>query len=180
VNGLTGTRRLARPVRLALAQQLGSAIDGAWWPYTASVADELPGLIEALHGRLGEIVDICINWSAVDGPLDLNELVPRASIRNARHRRQRLMVITGRRYCAKLLVVPHMTSQGLGAMVMRCAAGRPVSDSQRETQLFQTADDVMRAAWAESASWTRRMEEVTVTKGVVAQAISDKSPSPQV
>ena len=58
MNGLTGTRRSARPVRLALAQQLGAEIDGAWWPYTASVAGELPGLIEALRPPLGEIVDI--------------------------------------------------------------------------------------------------------------------------
>lgn len=170
---------MARPVRLALAKQLGSDIDGAWWPHTASVADELPGLIEALHGRLGEIIDICINWSAIDGPLDLNELVPRASIRT-RHRRQRLMVITGRQYCAKLLVVPHMTSLGLGAMVMRCAAGRPVSESQRDTQLFRTADDVMRAAFAESASWTQRMAGVVVTKGPAAQDILDVGPSSQV
>jgi hypothetical protein len=33
VNGLTGSRRLARPVRLALAQQLGGDIDCAWWPH---------------------------------------------------------------------------------------------------------------------------------------------------
>jgi Family of unknown function (DUF5994) len=73
---MTGTRRLARPVRLALAERLGADIDGAWWPHTASVAHELPGLIEALHGPLGEIVDISINWSATEGPLELYESLP--------------------------------------------------------------------------------------------------------
>jgi hypothetical protein len=43
MNGMTGSRRLARPVRLALATRLGRDIDGAWWPHTGSVAQELPG-----------------------------------------------------------------------------------------------------------------------------------------
>ena len=75
MNGLTGTRRLARPVRLALAPQLGSDIDGAWWPHTGVVARELPELIEVLHKPLGEIVDICINWSAGQGAFDFNAIV---------------------------------------------------------------------------------------------------------
>ena len=61
---------MARPVRLVLASQLGSDIDGAWWPHTASVASELPELIGVLHASLGEIVDIGINWSPTEGPVD--------------------------------------------------------------------------------------------------------------
>jgi hypothetical protein len=162
MNGLTGTRRSARPVRLALAQQLGAEIDGAWWPYTASVASELPGLIEALHPPLGEIVDICINWSATEAPLELYEVASSARPKpgGQRRRRQRLMVIGGRRGCATLLVVPHMTSQALGVMVMRCAAARPVSGSERGTQMFEIADCVMRGAEIESAAWARRMRDV--------------------
>jgi hypothetical protein len=44
-----GARRLVRPVRIALAFELGGDLDGAWWPHTASIARELPGLIGALH-----------------------------------------------------------------------------------------------------------------------------------
>ena len=73
MNGMTGTRRLG-PARQARA---GRAVRRRYrWgvgPYTASVAHELPGLIEALHGALGEIVDISINWSATEGPLELYE-----------------------------------------------------------------------------------------------------------
>ncbi|WP_435405165.1 DUF5994 family protein [Mycolicibacterium houstonense] len=75
MNGLTGARRLASPVRIALADQLGADIDGAWWPHTASVAGELPELVGALHPSLGEVVDIRINWSAAEGQLDLNTIV---------------------------------------------------------------------------------------------------------
>jgi uncharacterized protein DUF5994 len=158
VNGLNGTRRLARPVRLALAKTLGGDIDGAWWPHTASVARELPELIEVLHRPLGEIVDICINWSAMEGPLDLDTIASGGrTLIGAQHRRPRLMVVEGRDGCAKLLVVPHMTSQALGAVVMRCAAALPALHADRGTQLFETADGVVRVAQVESAKWTGRM-----------------------
>jgi Family of unknown function (DUF5994) len=161
MNGISGARRLARPVRLALAQQLGADIDGAWWPYTASLSDELPGLIEALHRPLGEIVDICINWSVTEGPRELYEMASSApSLRSGHRKHQRLMAVGGRLGFAKLLVVPHMTSQELGAMMMRFAAARPVSDSQRDSQLFEICDCVMRAAQIESASWTSQMGEM--------------------
>lgn len=160
MNGMTGARRVARPVRIALAHRLGADIDGAWWPYTASIAHELPQLIGALHEPLGEIVDICINWSATQGPRELYEVVSGARSMGAGHPgRQRLMVVDGRLGRAKLLVVPHMTSQALGVMVMRCAAARPVSTSQRDSQLFEIADCVMRAAQAESALWTSHMRD---------------------
>jgi Family of unknown function (DUF5994) len=153
---MTGTRRLARPVRLALARQLGADIDGAWWPYTGSVADELPQLIDALHLPLGEIVDICINWSATEAaPLEFYQVAsgPRP-VHHGQRRRHRLMVVDGRLGSAKLLVVPHMTSQALGVLVMRCAAARPVPRSEQESQLFEIACCVMQAAQIESASWT--------------------------
>ena len=145
MNGLTGTRRRTRPVRLA--QQLGADIDGAWWPHTGSVARELPDLIEVLHRPLGEIVDICINWSAAEAAVDLSSIATGARwTRGEQRRRRRLMVVVGRQGCAKLLVVPHMTSQALGSMVMRCVAARPTPDSERGTEVFEIAESVVRAA----------------------------------
>ena len=158
MNGLTGSRRLARPVRLALATHLGGDIDGAWWPHTSSVAQELPELIGRLQNPLGEIVDICINWSATEGPLDLETIVTGSrSLAASKPRRPRLMVVDGRGACAKLLVLPHMTSPALGALVMRCAAALPVVGSQREGRLFATAELVMRTAQVESAKWTAQL-----------------------
>jgi Family of unknown function (DUF5994) len=164
VNGMPGPRRLARPVRLALAPQLGADIDGAWWPYTASLSDELPGLIEALHRPLGEIVDICVNWSATEGPRELYEMAASARLTSpGKRRHHRLMVIDGRLACAKLLVVPHMTSLMLGLMMMRFAAAMPVSDSRQDSQMYDICDSVMQSAQIESASWTRRMREMAAT-----------------
>jgi uncharacterized protein DUF5994 len=155
VNGLTGSRRVARPVRVALATTLGGDIDGAWWPHTASVAQELPELIGFLHKPLGEIVDICINWPATEGPIDLESIVAAArSLVLSKQRPPRLMVVDGRGACAKLLVLPHMTSPALGGLVMRCAAAMPIDGPERAGRLFETAELVMQTAQAESAKWT--------------------------
>jgi hypothetical protein len=158
VNGLRGSRRSARPVRIALATLLGGDIDGAWWPYTASVAGELPELIAALHRPLGEIIDIGINWSVSEGLPDLNAMGYGAkSMPGWRDRRQRIMVVAGRRARAKLLVVPHITTPALGWMVLRRAAAVPIPGAEQNSQAFQTADFIVRAAQVESASWATRM-----------------------
>lgn len=158
MNGMSGARRSACPVRIALATSLGGDIDGAWWPHTASVARELPELVQALHRPLGEIVDIRVNWSATERAPDLNSMSSYAmSMPGWQDSRQRVMAVSGRRARAKLLVLPHMTSSGLGQMVLRRAAAMPIPDAQQDTPAFQTADCVVRAAQVESASWARML-----------------------
>jgi hypothetical protein len=172
VNGLTGSRRSARPVRIALASLLGGDIDGAWWPHTASVAGELPQLIEALHRPLGEIIDISVNWSSRDGAPDLNSMSYRAkSMPGCRNKRQRIMVIAGRRARAKLLVVPHMTTPALGRMVLRRAAAVPIPGAEQNSQEFQTADFVVHAAQADSASWAARTVDAQTVESRLAQGL---------
>jgi Family of unknown function (DUF5994) len=157
VNGIGSSRRLARPVRITLASLLGSDIDGAWWPRTASVAGELPELIEALHRPLGEIIHIGINWSTTERGADLDSMsYGGKSMPSWRDQRQRIMKVTGRRARAKLLVVPHMTAPALGRMLLRRAAAAPIPDAEQDSQTFHTADFVMRAAQVESASWATR------------------------
>lgn len=172
MNGLTGPRRSARPVRIALATLLGGDIDGAWWPHSASMSAELPELIGALQRPLGEIFDIAINWSATDCAPDLNSMRhPEKSMPGRRARPHRLMVVAGRRDCAKLLVVPYMTSAALGLMVMRRAAAIPILDEQHETQLYKTADCVVRAAQTESALWAAQMRNGQATESLAAQTV---------
>src|SRR5579875_3224514 len=151
---MTGARRSASPVRMTLASSLGGDIDGAWWPRGGSLAAELPELVEALHRTLGEIVDIRVNWSITERTPDLSAMTPYAmSIPGWRHGRQRLMLIAGRRACAKLLVVPHLTSSALSLMVLRRAAALSIPNEQHASTIFKTADCVLRAARAESACW---------------------------
>ncbi|MBU9762610.1 hypothetical protein FR943_01915 [Mycobacterium sp. TNTM28] len=164
MNGLTGTRRLASPVRLALARQSGVHIDGAWWPHTGSVASELPELVEVLHRTLGEVVDIRVNWSPAEGQLDLDSILTGGrAVPGTKVGRPRLMLVAGRERSVKLLVVPCRTSLNLGALVMRCAAGMPVDAMVRGTPIFDTADRVLRIAQTESARWLAEAAATTAT-----------------
>jgi Family of unknown function (DUF5994) len=151
-------RRLASPVRLTLAIELGEGLDGAWWPHTASVARELPELIGALSARLGEILDISVNWSSLAGCPAL-DAVKRASmadpVRVTSH--HRLMMITGSQGSANLLVVPCRTSSALAVMVLRQAATLNIIHAERDTEAFRIADDIVTAARAESALCVKRL-----------------------
>ena len=153
--GRLSSRRVASPVRVALAGVLGGDIDGAWWPRTAAMARELPDLVEALHPALGEVLGIDINWSAYSPTPVLSTMSPDMAAkigRNTPH--HRLMVLAGRSAVISLLVVPSMTAAPLAMMVLRRAAERRIDDSEKASKEFQAADRVMRAAQAESASWS--------------------------
>ena len=128
------SRRAASPTRLALARLSTGSIDGAWWPHSALIAAELPDLVGALHRTLGEVVDIRINWSATEGQLDLETIAAGARMMKGDNlpRRPRLMFVSGRERRVKLLVVPSMTSQALGLMMLRTAAGLPTGDGLAE------------------------------------------------
>jgi hypothetical protein len=158
VNSAARGRRLASPVRVSLAQDLGGDLDGAWWPHTASVAQELPELIGALVPRLGQIVDISVNWSALAGPPNL-DWAHRPTTTDLATSRQRLMTITGSAALARLLVVPNRTSSALAVMVLRRAADLPVAAADRESEAFRTADHFVRAARVESARCTQRLQQ---------------------
>lgn len=158
MNSAVCSRRSARPVRLALAIELGKDLDGGWWPHTASVARELPELIDALSRRLGHIIDISVNWSSLEGSPVPDPLTGATTADPERVRsHQRLMMITGSQASANLLVVPYWTSIGLAVMVLRQAATRPIVPAEQDTQAFRTAYDIVCAARAEGAQCARRL-----------------------
>jgi Family of unknown function (DUF5994) len=137
-------RRLAGPVRLTLAAELGRDIDGAWWPHTARISRELPDLVSVLGSRLGEIIKIGVNWSSLEGPPDLNW-------HGWQGKHQHVMTISGSTGRANLLVVPHLTRTALAVMVLRRAAGLPIDPAHQDTVVFQTADSIVRGAAGENA-----------------------------
>lgn len=134
-------RRTASPVRLTLCGQLGRPVDGAWWPHTNRLARELPELVAVLHGRLGEVVDISVNWSLAENLPDLNS-------RHWQNKHQHLMAVTGRDASANLLIVPSLTPGTLAGMLLRLAAGLPLSAAHQATPLFHTAAEIVDAARA--------------------------------
>jgi hypothetical protein len=149
---LTG-RRLSSPVRFTLASALGDGLDGAWWPHTASIARELPDLIDALCERLGQIIDIGLNWSPLEGVPDLDLLNRRgvAATPGRETRRFRVMTLTGSNARANLLVVPCRTSTALAIMLLRLAADLPVMYAHQHTPAFETAGAIVTAARGQDA-----------------------------
>ena len=149
---LTG-RRTSIPVRFTLASELGDGLDGAWWPHTVSMARELPDLIHALREPLGQVIDIGVNWSPLEGVADL-DLLNRQGVApgpGRETRRFRVMTVTGCDARADLLVVPCRTSTALAVMLLRQAADLPILYAHQSTQAFETACAIVRAARGQDA-----------------------------
>src|ERR1700722_6938344 len=144
-----GARRSASPVRLTLAPRLGNKIDGAWWPRTGLISRELPELISVLAVRLGQVIDINVNWSSLQRQPDLNWAWWQGI-------RPHIMTVSGRDAGAKLLIVPHPTSTALAVMILRRAAGLPIDAAHRECHAYQTAECIVRAARGETMFEVRR------------------------
>jgi uncharacterized protein DUF5994 len=137
----SAARRTASPVRLTLCSELGRRVDGAWWPHSNRLAGELPELVAVLHGRLGEVVDISVNWSVSENLPDLNS-------RHWQNKHQHLMAVTGRDASANLLIIPSLTPATLAGLLLRIAAGLPLSTAHQATPLFRTAVEIVDAARA--------------------------------
>jgi hypothetical protein len=152
-----GRRDFASPARVSLADSFDDEINGAWWPYSSSIARELPDLIEALHGTLGEIVDIGVSWSAIDGVPDLDAHTRRgaSTLPGMTTRAQRVLTMTGTTAQAKLLVVPSGTSPALATMVLRHAAALPIKLAHQQTAACVAAGNIVDAARVECAQRTR-------------------------
>ena len=144
-------RRSADSIRLTVASHLGADLGGAWWPHSASEARELPELIEALQERLGEIIDIGVNWSTLDGVPDLDSLSRVSAIPGHQPRNLRVITVTGRKARVKLLVIPPRTTRALAVMLLRQAAALPIHPMHLDTSACRAADDIVRAARSQCA-----------------------------
>jgi Family of unknown function (DUF5994) len=147
--GTAADRRAPSPVRLTLASGLGNDIDGAWWPRTGLISRELPGLVSILEVRLGQVIDINVNWSALQNQPNLDWGLWRGV-------NPHVMTVVGREDQAKLLIVPYRTGTALAVMVLRLAAALPIELAHRDSRSFQTAECVVRAARGERMFEVRR------------------------
>jgi hypothetical protein len=145
-------RRPSSPLRITLAPRLGNTIDGAWWPRTGLISRELPELTAVLAVRLGEIVDIDVNWSSLQRQPDVNWDWWQGI-------RPHIMTISGRDAQAKLLLVPHRTGAALAMMVLCRAAGLPVHEAHRDSRALVTADSIVRMAQGEKIVEVRRTRQ---------------------
>lgn len=151
-----GARRSTSPVRVTLSMELGSEIDGAWWPHTASLARELPELVATLHPVLGEIVDLKLNWTLATRPPALTPLsAGPMSMLGWNDRRVRLVLVNGRKGSARLLVVPSTAKAALAMSISRLAASLPAA-VDHDSLVLETANCLLTAAKAESSRWMSR------------------------
>jgi Family of unknown function (DUF5994) len=147
--GVAGERRLPSPVRLTLAAELGGEIDGAWWPRSRLISRELPGLVSVLEIRLGQVIDINVNWSALQNQQNLDWGLWRGI-------QPHVMTVVGRDGHAKLLIVPHRTGTALAVIILRMAAALPIQLAHRDSRAFQVAESVVRVARGEAMFGVRR------------------------
>jgi Family of unknown function (DUF5994) len=165
-----GERRCASPVRLTLAPRLGNKIDGAWWPRTGLISRELRELISVLDVRLGQVIDINVNWTSLQRQPDLNWDWWQGI-------RPHIMTVTGRDARAKLLIVPHPTSTALAVMILYRAAGLPIYAVHRDSHAYRTAECIVRVARGETMFEVRRPRRGDST-GIPPKAESIEAVSP--
>ena len=154
-------RRLASPIRLTLASELGGALDGAWWPHTSSVARELSELDRRPRERWAKSSISASTGRPLEGVPDLDSLHRRgnAAIPGREARQQRVMTVTGSRARARLLVVPcrdHHSPRCHAAASSRCAThpvhapghrGVPDRRRYRPRRARRTADECGICGW---------------------------------
>jgi hypothetical protein len=124
----------ADPVRLALIDPFAArtTLDGAWWPRTRSLSDELPGLVQELHRRGIRVTRVAYNPDAW-------EAAPRRMAADGRSIRlgwfrsidPQLLGLTGdpQRGRIDLLVAPPDTTAAVAGQAFTTAADR----ANRET-----------------------------------------------
>ena len=139
-----GSRRRADPIRLCVARELGHDIDGAWWPRTDRMTNELPNLVTVLTPLLGDITSINVNWPPLQRPPDFNWP-------GWEHKHQHVISVSGGAACANLLIIPYATYSGLAMMVLRRAADLPIDPADCGKPAFLTAGSILLAAQQQRA-----------------------------
>jgi hypothetical protein len=139
------------PIRLTIASPLTGGLDGAWWPYSPAMARELPYLVDALGDTLGEVIDINVNWSSLEGAPNLNALPARGILPGQKARQKRVIAVTGKTASANLLVVPSSTSRALAVMILRQAADLPIEYRHQDSTACRAAAEIVHTARTECA-----------------------------
>lgn len=132
-------RRSANPIRVSVSHELGGDIDGAWWPRVDRMTNELPNLVAALAPLLGDITSINVNWPPLQRPPDFNWP-------GWEHKPQHVMTVNGEEARVNLLIIPYATYSGLALMVLRRAAGLPITPADRDKPAYLTAGSILQAA----------------------------------
>ncbi|MDG4862677.1 DUF5994 family protein [Streptomyces sp. T-3] len=97
------------------------AIDGAWWPHTDDLTDELPLLIRALPHSWPQIAHVTVNpamWSALPGRILVANQVIRLHRSTAQHAPHTVCLLAPGRGRWDLLVVPPGTEEAEAQLLL--------------------------------------------------------------
>ena len=107
-----------------MATELGRDIDGAWWPRTDRMTNELPRLVAVLEPLLGDVAEINVNWPPLQRPPDFNQ-------GGWEHKQQHLMTLHGSTTAPISRSSRTKTNNALALMVPRRAANLPISPADQ-------------------------------------------------
>ncbi|MEY9850114.1 DUF5994 family protein [Streptacidiphilus sp. MAP5-3] len=143
---LTAVPQAGLPLRLALTPDgPRPRLDGAWWPHSRNLADQLPALIEELEQAWGRITRAAVNeaaWTQLRHSVPVGSHDVRVNWYNSTHDPHSITVFSYRIGEWELLVVPPESAPWRAKQLMTAAAhpgnlqsaqalltGRPVAPS---------------------------------------------------
>jgi hypothetical protein len=144
-------------VRLALKPAVGSLptatgfVDGAWWPRSRDLAEQVPELVEALPASMGRIERVSYNL-ATWGPTIRRVHLDGEAVRLAGYHMQNpdTVDVLGRNHTVTLLVVPPATAEAITRRVLARACEQDNTDAPAD--LLATARASVPAPDAEDHS----------------------------
>ncbi|SFF71235.1 DUF5994 family protein [Streptomyces mirabilis] len=132
---------LPPPVRLSLApyEAVPGGFDGAWWPYSRNLVDELPVLVEAMDG-VGSITRVILGielWPDIPHQIAVGGHFVTAGWFATSHEQNEIVLCSYLKGFRTLLVVPPATATDTAAWLMNTPV--PVDGSCTATELLANA-----------------------------------------
>lgn len=143
------------PLRLTLARAGAppALIDGAWWPRSRNLTEELPALVECLDPLWGRITRIAVSrtlWPVIPGEVPAHGHMVRVGWSNAGQDPHKLLLLSHTFGRWDLLVIPPETAPATAARLM--ATATDPSRSLTATGLIHEAERFRAAAEAAADS----------------------------
>jgi uncharacterized protein DUF5994 len=143
------------PLRLTLAPAGAppALIDGAWWPRSRNLTEQLPALVECLDPLWGRITRVAVSrtfWPVIPGEVPAHGHMVRVRWSNAGQDPHKLLLRSYTFGCWSLLVIPPETGPATAARLMAMATDP--SRSLTATGLIHEAERFRAAAEAAADS----------------------------
>ncbi|MER5544432.1 DUF5994 family protein [Streptomyces sp. NPDC001118] len=111
------------PLRLTLAPAVAppALIDGAWWPRSRNLTEQLPALVECLDPLWGRITRVAVSrtfWPVIPGEVPAHGHMVRVGWSNAGQDPHKLLLLSYTFGCWNLLVIPPETDPATAARLM--------------------------------------------------------------